>query len=82
MVARGLERTLQRKLRALGGRAALVNAGRGDHLEQRPPGRRIAGPHPGSPRIMALGVTPVDDRDTTLRRCGDCTIALLIRRAA
>lgn len=76
---RELEHLLQRRLRGLPGRAALLNT----------QGRVIVSNTPRQPAgslLRALdipawwgsGAEPVSEADTTLRRCGDAPIALLI----
>ncbi|PXY32529.1 cache domain-containing protein [Prauserella muralis] len=78
---RELERLLQRRLRGLPGRAALVNT-QGRVIVSNTP-RQPAGSLVRAfdiPAWWGSGAEPVSEPDTTLRRCGDAPIALLVAR--
>ncbi|HVV10800.1 cache domain-containing protein [Amycolatopsis sp.] len=79
VVVRELERTVQHKLRALRGRAALVNAQ--SRVIASNNARQATGSlvrNPDIPSWWASGATAMADAAMTLRRCGDSTIALLV----
>jgi hypothetical protein len=79
VVVRELERTLQPKLRALSGRAALVNAQSrviASNNTRQATGSLVR--DPDIPAWWARGANTIETDGTTLRRCGDSTIALLV----
>lgn len=79
VVVRELERTLLPRLRTLGGRAALVNAQ--SRVIASNNARQATGSlvrDPDIPAWWASGANALQSDGTTLRRCGDSPIALLV----